>query len=195
MNRMKPTIISLDTKDDGEQVCKCLRCGLHFLWQCLSEWGDYNYHGVPDDEHTEMTLPPRCPNCGQAGEVPDGPRYDRLKDLEGRIGDLTRTIAADFEPSEKRDKMLAELRKLDAEHDAVAADLFAVKTFSPAKTLTDQSRDKLKSFVAYILLGPYPVPNVIRVQVLSSILDVLEDEHLGELYDIVHVYDPGRSVN
>lgn len=41
----------------------------------------------------------------------------------------------------------------------------------------------------------YPVPNVIRVQVLSSILDVLEDEHLEELHDIVHVYDPGRSVN
>lgn len=91
--------------------------------------------------------------------------------------------------------MLAELRKHDAEHDAVAADLFAVKTFSAAKVLSDRSRDMLKKFVAYILLGPDPVPTVIRVPIIASILEVLEDDHLVELHDIVHVYDPGRRVN
>jgi hypothetical protein len=157
------------------------------VWQCLSEWGNYDYHGVADDEHTGMTLPPRCPNCGQAGEVPDGPRYDRLEDLEGRIGDLTTTMAADFEPSEKRDTMFAELRKLNAEHDGLA------KTLLGTKFLTAEERERVKRCVAHFLIGP--VPGAIQADVAYSILDALGDDHLVELDVMVHAYEVDTSVN
>jgi hypothetical protein len=83
--------------------------------------------------------------------------------------------------------MLAELRKFEAEYDAVAADLFAVEK------LTAGSRNTLKRFVTHLLIRP--VPNAIQAEVVCSMLDALEDDHLVELHQMVHFYDPGRSVN
>ena len=64
--------------------------------------------------------------------------------------------------------------------------------FTKEKSMTSDERERIKRCIATFLCGS---PGALRAEVVYSMMDALEDDHLADLDGMIHIYETDEKTD